>query len=193
MAMPITAPRYTVADLERFPDDHQRYELVDGVLLVTPPPEHAHQGVLGRLDAILQAAVGEPGPARVVSPGAIYRDPFTYLEPDLLVIPARFPLRTGWRDITEHWLAVEVFSPSSRIYDREFKRGAYLALGVREVWLVDLDARTVETSVLGDEARIVTALAHDVVRWRPPGVDREIVVDLAALFRGLVTLAVFAS
>lgn len=45
---------------------------------------------------------------------------------------------------TEHWLAVEVFSPSSRLYDRDFKRVAYLALGVAEVWLVDVVAKTVE-------------------------------------------------
>lgn len=36
MAMPMVAPRYTIADLERFPDDGNRYELLGGVLLVTP-------------------------------------------------------------------------------------------------------------------------------------------------------------
>lgn len=36
IGMPITAPRYTVEDLDRFPDDGNRYELLDGMLLVTP-------------------------------------------------------------------------------------------------------------------------------------------------------------
>ena len=44
---------------------------------------------------------------------------------------------TDWRKITEHWLAVEVLSRSSRVYDREFKRDAYFALGLQQVWLVD--------------------------------------------------------
>ena len=189
MAVPLTTtlavPRFTVADLERFPDDGNRYELLDGILLVTPPPEHEHQGVLGRLVAAVHAAVGEPGPGRVVSPGAIYRDPTTYFEPDLLVFPARFPLRTPWRDITEHWLAAEVFSPSSRVYDRDFKRGAYHALGVHEVWLVDLDARTVEVSRRGEGGRdLVAEVVTDVLRWQPPGAG-PVTVDVRALFRGL--------
>ena len=36
MAMAISVPRYTIADLERFPSDGSRYELLDGMLLVTP-------------------------------------------------------------------------------------------------------------------------------------------------------------
>jgi hypothetical protein len=39
--MAISIPRYTLADLERFPDDGNRYELLDGVLIVTPFPSHA--------------------------------------------------------------------------------------------------------------------------------------------------------
>ena len=38
MGMAVTIPYYTVEDLERFPRDGNRYELLDGVLLVTPGP-----------------------------------------------------------------------------------------------------------------------------------------------------------
>src|ERR1043166_5242305 len=38
MAMSVAVPRYTLEDLESFPDDGNRYELVDGILLVTPAP-----------------------------------------------------------------------------------------------------------------------------------------------------------
>jgi len=57
--------------------------------------------------------------------------PHNRLQPDILVYPARFSPLTDWKKITEHWLAVEVLSPSSRIYDREFKCDAYFAMGVR--------------------------------------------------------------
>ena len=32
----VSVPRYTVDDLDTFPEDGNRYELLDGVLLVTP-------------------------------------------------------------------------------------------------------------------------------------------------------------
>ena len=49
MAMPDTARRYTVDEVLAFPDDGNRYELVDGELLVTPAPSMPHQLVLGEL------------------------------------------------------------------------------------------------------------------------------------------------
>ncbi|MBC8088825.1 MAG: Uma2 family endonuclease, partial [Phycisphaerae bacterium] len=88
--MPITAPRYTVNDLDAFPDDGNRYELLDGMLLVTPLAANAHQVVCLRLSAILWQAVGRTGDAHVVSPGCIRVPPSVHLEPDILVYPARF-------------------------------------------------------------------------------------------------------
>ena len=142
MAMAISVPLYTVDDLEGFPRDWNRYELLDGVLLVTPAPAMSHQLVASRLQVRLAVALGEQ--ANVVGPGVVVRLPRTQLQPDVLVLPAGIRASAHWREIHEHWLAVEVLSPSSRVYDREFKRDAYLALGVRQVWLVDLRDRSVE-------------------------------------------------
>ena len=41
-------------------------------------------------------------------------------------------------------LVVEVISPGSAIYDRNTKADTYAALGVRELWLIDEAAPTVE-------------------------------------------------
>lgn len=38
MAMPNTARPWTLEELHRFPDDGNKYELVDGELFVTPAP-----------------------------------------------------------------------------------------------------------------------------------------------------------
>jgi len=177
MGMAISIPRYTIDDLDRMPDDGNRYELLDGMLLVTPPASFGHQLVATSLAARLIAATG-PSIAKVVGPGAVRRGNNTHLEPDVLVLPARFSGEEKWDEIDEHWLAVEVLSQSSRIYDREFKRDAYLALGVREVWLVDTEGRTIE--VFRESGR--GELVSDVVRWRVPGLDRIVSVDLAELF-----------
>jgi Uma2 family endonuclease len=179
--MALTVPRYTVADLELLPDDGNRYEVLAGTLLVTPSPGSAHQGVAARLSAlfashILARRLG------MFSPGVVTLPPLTQLEPDLLIVPPRFSPGTPWAEMSEHWLAVEIVSRSSRVYDREFKRDAYLALGVREVWLVDVRDRSIEVCVRSGAGRVV----RDVLTWSAPPGDASVRVDLAALFSDIV-------
>jgi Uma2 family endonuclease len=184
MGMALSAPRYTVAQLRDFPHDGNRYELLDGVLLVTPGPSYAHQLILSRLQFALTSALVADADARavVVAPGEVQEGDTTLLEPDLLVVPAHYPPSTPWKKMTGWWLAVEVMSRSSRVYDRDFKRAAYLEMGVEEVWLVDPRERVVDAWRAGQAA----AARHDgTLDWRPRQAERKITVDLAELFRGL--------
>ena len=180
MGMPAIAPRYTVDDLDHFPNDGNRYELLDGMLLVTPGPGFPHQLVVSRLWHRLAQAVQVPGLAHVFGPGVVTTPPKTQLQPDILVLPSRFPATSDWRKIDENWLAVEVLSRSSYVYDREFKRDAYIALGVREVWLVDRRDHTIEVARPNVRVRTV----RDVLRWKPVrGV--ELTIELSEVFAGL--------
>ena len=180
MGMAIRAPRYTVADLDDFPNDGKRYELLDGVLFVTPAPANAHQVVASRLSFMLTSALGPSGDAQVVGPGAVRHLPTTHLEPDLLVYPKRFAPGTKWENIENHWLAIEILSRGSRVYDRDFKRDAYLALGVAEVWLVDMRGKWVDACREGKIKR-----HRGTIRWRVPTLDRIVAVDLDEVFEGL--------
>lgn len=179
MGMAISVPRYTVDDLDRFPDDGSRYELLDGVLIVTPTPRQAHQVIAGRIQIRLGVALTDR--ASVVGPGAISRPPRTQLEPDILVYPASIPPDVGWANVTEHWLVVEVLSRSSRAYDRLFKRDAYFVLGVPQVWLVDITDRSVEVW----RSRTEHETVRDVIRWRVPTLDLVVPIDLVEVFAGL--------
>ena len=181
MGMAATIPYYTVDDLERFPPDGNRYELLDGVLLVTPPPSLLHELVVSRIVLKLMITVQMPGHGVVFTRGAVSLPPKTQLEPDVLVLPAKRPVSDKWQDVTEHWLAVEVLSRSSHIYDREFKRDAYLALGVREVWLVDRNDRSVEVSAV----RGVSQIVRDTLSWRAPVADVDVRIDLSEVFAGI--------
>ncbi len=179
MVMPITLRRFTVDELDTFPDDGNRYEVLDGVLFVTPAPGLPHQIVATKLAAILRAFLEDEPGVFVAAPGVIQIRPGLRMEPDVLV--GRLPA-TGarWENVPEHWLAVEVSGTPSRIYDRDYKRDGYLEVGVREVWLVDLDAERIYVSRPGGDKN----LAHDVdLAWRSPGSGRELHVDVAALFR----------
>lgn len=181
MAMAISVPLYTVDDLEKFPEDGNRYELLDGVLLVTPAPAAIHQLIASRIQMELAVALMRPGYAHVVGPGAVVRKPRTQLQPDILVYPSRFRPTTEWPKITEHWLAVEVLSRSSKLYDRDFKRDAYFALGMQQVWLVDWREQVVEVCSGVGRTRRVT----DVIRWRVESTGTTVTVDLSEVFAGI--------
>jgi Uma2 family endonuclease len=182
MAMPLPMPTYTTDDLRDFPDDECRYELLNGMLLVTPQAANAHQVIGSRLMGSLQGYLGQQGPAVAVTPGVIEIAPSVHLEPDLLVYPARFGPQDDWPAISGWWLAVEVSGRGSRRYDRDFKRNAYLALGVREVWLVDLEEKCVLVSQAGAprDVRYVERLV-----WHPQEMSQPLVVDCSKLFQGL--------
>jgi Uma2 family endonuclease len=182
LRVPIRLPTYTTDDLRRFPRDGQRYELLDGFLLVTPAPGTAHQVVLSRLMAVLLGYLPEGAPARVTSPGEIEIEPKLLLDPDILVWPSSYKPGTPWTAISGWWLAVEVSGRASRVYDRDFKRDAYLALGVKEVWLVDLHDRQV---LVSSRAGPKDLPHKDELLWHPPEMPAPLTIDLRAIFAGL--------
>ncbi len=181
MAMAIAPPHYTIADLDAFPEDGNRYEIVAGHLLVTPSPSFLHQGVLARLVGKLAGYLETEGLAMVVSPGVVQMGDDTQLEPDGLVVPSRFPIGLHWRSVTERWLAIEVSGRDSRIYDRDYKQTAYLELGVREVWRVDLRDQAVYVSRQEHPAEVKQDTR---LEWHPPEMAAGLAIDIIKLFAG---------
>ena len=55
-AWPAAGRPFTVADLDRMPDDGHRYELLDGALVVSPRPANPHQEVAMELAVRLRSA-----------------------------------------------------------------------------------------------------------------------------------------
>ena len=182
MASSVLVPRFTIEDLAQFPDDGNRYELVDGFLLVTPAPLPAHEVVVSRLNMALLPYIGLTGRGMVLTGGALQSASGTHLEPDLLVVPRVARIPTQWLDMPPPWLAIEVSCRHSRIYDRDFKGPAYTALGVPEYWRVDLRDRCVYVSIpSGPEER---AEAEQLV-WTAPGAHEPLVIHVPTLFDGV--------
>lgn len=132
--MPRASYDWTVDDLENLPDDGLQYELLDGILLVTPAPIPIHQAAIGELFKALDAAC-PPHLKVFVAPLDWQPDKRTSLQPDLLVV-ARDDI--GQKNITRPIvLAVEVLSPSTRRKDRVLKYSKYADSGVASYWIVD--------------------------------------------------------
>ena len=125
---------FTVDDLEGMPDDGNRYELIDGMLHVSPCPIPRHQVVGGEMFFALRLAC-PPGFLVMTAPMDVQPDRLTSLQPDVLVAcPGDFSPKNLPR---APLLAVEVLSPSTRLYDLNTKKSAYEKMGVPSYWVVD--------------------------------------------------------
>ena len=125
---------FTADDLDTLPDDGNRYELLDGELLVTPSPRLRHQAVSGELAFLLRQSL-PAGLRLLTAPMDVRFGPRRQLQPDLLVI--RDEGLDAVRVESVPLLVVEVLSPSTRARDQVTKRRAYEQEGVGSYWLVD--------------------------------------------------------
>jgi Uma2 family endonuclease len=155
----------TRADLADVPDDGHRYELIDGMLLVSPAPRFGHQDALFNLMALLRSA-SPTGLYVMGAPFAVALADDTEVQPDLIVAP-----RDQFTDKElpgPPLLAVEVLSPSTRRVDVLLKRDRLQAAGVPSYWLVDPDGPSITVLELRDAIYVEVAHASG---------DEECVVD----------------
>ena len=149
--MVITAPvrKLTYADYCLTPDD-ERYELMDGELIMVPAPGESHQIVAMELGALLHVFVKARGLGRVFSaPYDVVLSDTDIVQPDLLFVSnERAHIRTPTNIRGAPDLVIEILSPSTASRDWGEKRALYAEYGVQEYWLVDPDTRTVTVLLL---------------------------------------------
>lgn len=160
----------------------ERWELVDGDVLVTPSPHWMHQRIIVRLTVLIDAYVRANALGELfASPLDVKLEPGLVLQPDLMVVPPGEIRRRS--DMVRHLLlAVETVSPSSARHDRVTKRPHYQRNRVPEYWIVDEMSRTIERWTPDDERPEL--LAERLV-WHPTGAAEPFVLDLVEFFAGL--------
>jgi Uma2 family endonuclease len=131
---------FTVDDLDRFPDDGNRYELIEGSLHVTPSPAMPHQRALRNLFLALHTACPPEFEVWFAPLDVVFRHD-TVLQPDAFVLPADAP--SGKRVVTTPLLAAEVLSPSTCSYDQLLKREVYRSAGIGTYLVIDADEPSV--------------------------------------------------
>ena len=150
-AWPPAGQLFTVDELDRMPDDGRRYELLDGVLIVSPRPRLLHQEAASELLVQLRAVC--PSHLSVIAQPAVLLTRITEFDPDIVVI-RRELLREA--KVTEPpLLIVEIRSPSTALIDLNRKKAAYEQFGVPSYWIVDPDPDRPELTVfeLGRDGR----------------------------------------
>ncbi|MGZ0148044.1 Uma2 family endonuclease [Kribbella sp. WER1] len=163
---PPAAP-LTRADLDRMPDDGHRYELIDGILLVSPAPKTRHQIISAAIYRVLFAAC-PPDLLVLYAPVDVVLAEDTVLEPDLLVAPRD---AFSERDLPgPPLLAVEVLSPSTRRVDLMLKFSRLEAAGCPAYWVVDPDTPSLIAWELQDGAyvQVATVTGDEAVQLTRP-------------------------
>ena len=147
----VTMPRLTYQDYANL-DGNERYELLDGELILVASPNRGHQTVSLRLASRMLSFVDENGL------GWVFEAPFDVLftdtdvvQPDIMFISReREHILTRANVQGAPDLIVEILSPSSSTRDWRAKRELYAAHGVREYWIIDPTNRIVFVLLLQD-------------------------------------------
>lgn len=176
--LPGVLREWTIDDLADLPDDGRRYEVVDGTLVMSPPPTVVHETVAQRLFRLLDRAA--PDGFEAVHESAL-RLGTDCRYPDVGVV--RSDVAVSRRQLgraPDQWLlVVEVVSPTSRKTDRFFKPVEYADAGVAAYWRVELDPEPllVVHRPLGERYEVVQELSGRGVATVPFRVE----LDLPAL------------
>lgn len=153
--------------LDSMPGDGHRYELIDGILIVSPAPRVPHQRALAGLYRLLYDAC--PDDLEVLfAPVDVALADDTIMQPDLIV--ARHSDLTD-RDLpVAPVLAVEVLSPSTRRFDLLLKKERLERAACRHYWIVDPDVPAIRAWTLRDGTYVDAGAAEvdEVLRITDP-------------------------
>jgi Uma2 family endonuclease len=132
----------TIEEFVRLPEDtSRRYELQEGVLIVSPRAAWLHQRVLLHLTTALQPQLPFDCPMATDMEVVIQAGhPATIRVPDVVIAKPGAVSGNPPRLAAEQVLvAVEIISPGSRRIDTRLKPYEYAEAGIPHYWVIDLD------------------------------------------------------
>jgi Uma2 family endonuclease len=171
------------SDYARLPDDGNRYEVIDGELLVTPAPSPLHQRVLFRLAMELDAYVERHGLGVMFPDVDLLFQTGQFLRPDFLVVPESSRPGITRRGIEmAPSLVVEILSPTSGPIDLVKKPARFGEFGIPEYWVIDPDERCAWVwRFAAGESEADRAIGQ--LTWHPAGASEPLVVDLEKVLK----------
>ncbi len=144
--------RMTAQQFRALPEANQFVELLCGEIVVSPSPVRKHQRAIVALITYLTRAV--PKGEFLVAPMSVHLDDENIPEPDIFWVSgpdSKCKLGEDGYFYGAPDLVIEVLSPSTARSDRRIKFQVYQQYGVREYWLVDPEAKSIEVWRLIDQ------------------------------------------
>lgn len=171
----MTADQYLALD-----DDGFRYNLVNGIVIMSPRPSYGHQDVASYLTLVMRRHAAERKLGKVIAEVDIRFASDLVYAPDIVFYAASRVPPKGRPIDTPPDMIVEVLSPSNRPFDLTTKREDYERFGVREYWAIDPDTLAVHCWRLEAGKFVSAPVSGESV---PSAVLTGFVLDLADLRR----------
>ena len=182
MVVQETKRKFTYEDYAKTPEG-ERYELLDGELIMAAAPNMAHQNAQSIIGGEFYVLVRDRNLGWVYfSPTDVYLSDTDVVQPDLLFISrARSHIRTGKNIRGAPDLVVEILSPSTSANDWGYKKDLYARHGVKEFWLVDPYAKQVIVMLLKDGSYEIVGVYREDDTLRSPTLE-GFELDLSRVF-----------
>jgi Uma2 family endonuclease len=179
-----TRIKFTYDDYLQLPED-KRYELIEGEFFMVPSPSYQHQAISIELFRALDNYARSRSLGKVIyAPLDVVLSEENVLQPDIMFIS-----RERLNIITERNiqgapdLVVEILSPATAQRDKELKQKLYARFGIREYWLVDPSARTIEVMSLTENGFESVGMYHEGAILISP-LLRGLSVEVRGIFLG---------
>ena len=132
-----------------YQDDHTIIEKINGQeVLMSPRPATRHSRAAGRIYGIFFQFLRKKR-CEAFFEHEVHLDDENVFVPDVLIICDKNKIKANWIDGAPD-LVVEVLSPSTTSNDRGIKKDVYERAGVKEYWIVDPIAKSIEVHYLKD-------------------------------------------
>lgn len=187
MPVAIRKRRFTADDYQRMGQagilsEDDRVELIDGEVVAMTPIGPRHNAAVDRATRAMVIAVGDTAIVRVQGPVRLdrYHEP----QPDMVLLRPRVDYYASRLPGPEDILLVVEVAESSLEYDRDVKARIYAQLGIREYWLVDLDANCVSSCSAPQDGSYRTVRQHHRGGSIAPQMLPDCVVPVDVLLAG---------
>lgn len=141
----------TLEEYMALPESNRIIEYIDGEIIMTAEPLDEHQGTSVQLILfimlLVKAGTLRHAPSGLRAVNNVFEPDIFWISPENTTCQLE-PNGRIWIGAPD--LVIEILSPSTAYRDRGIKYLAYEAIGVREYWLVDPEARFVEVYRLED-------------------------------------------
>jgi Uma2 family endonuclease len=179
-----SAPPITRSDYEGMPEGPPYFQVIEGDLVMSPSPKTYHQSIAGKIYSILDQFLAKHPLGEVyIAPLDVFLSDVNIYQPDVIFIS------NGRKSIISDQgiegapdLVVEILSPSTARYDKGPKRKVYARTGVKELWLIDPETKTIQVYFLERDSENPSATHGDNAIFTSPLLP-GLQVNTAAIFK----------